>query len=75
MVAADYPSRRRHPYEKPWEVTHHILQRAGRPGDLVLDPFSGSGSTRIACGKLGLRFAGCDVDEQWAETGAEGRPL
>ena len=59
VVVADYPSKRRHPYEKPWEVSHHILARVGRPGDVVLDPFSGSGSTRIACEKLGLDFRGC----------------
>ena len=67
VVVANYPAKRRHPYEKPWEVAHHILARVGRPGDLVLDPFAGSGSTRIACEKLGLEFRGADIDPQWAE--------
>jgi DNA methylase len=58
MAVANYPATRWHPYEKPWEVAHHILARACRPGDLVLDPFSGSGSTRTACEKLGLVFRG-----------------
>ena len=65
VVVADYPVRRSHPYAKPWEVTHHILQRVG-PG-LVLDPFSGSGSTRTACEKLGLEFRGADIDPQWCD--------
>jgi site-specific DNA-methyltransferase (adenine-specific) len=66
VIYANYPVKRRHPYEKPWEVTHHILQRVGPPG-LVLDPFSGSGSTRIAAEKLGLEFRGADIDPQWAD--------
>ena len=69
MVTADYPAKRAHPYGKPWEVTHHILARVGRPGDLVLDPFAGSGSSRVAAEKLGLEleWRGCDVDEAYAE--------
>lgn len=67
-VVADYEVPRAHPYSKPPEVIEYVLRRVGRPGDLVLDPFSGSGSTRIACEKLGLEFRGADIDPQWAET-------
>lgn len=33
-----------------------------QPGDLVVDPFVGSGTTAVACQQLGRRFVGCDVD-------------
>lgn len=68
VVTADYPARRTHPYEKPAAICEHILARACRPGDLVLDPFAGSGSSRDAAGKLGLTWRGCDIDPQFAET-------
>jgi DNA modification methylase len=68
VVAADYPAKRRHPYEKPIAVYEHILARACRPGDLVLDPFAGSGTSRDAAQKLDLAWRGCDIDPQFAET-------
>src|SRR5215831_9679277 len=68
VVTADYPAKRRHPYEKPAEVYLHILARVCRPGDLVLDPFSGSGTSRDAARKLDLAWRGCDIDPQFAET-------
>jgi site-specific DNA-methyltransferase (adenine-specific) len=68
VVYANYPARRTHSYGKPPEVLGHILARVCRPGDLVLDPFAGSGSSRDAAEKLDLIWRGCDVDEQFAET-------
>jgi site-specific DNA-methyltransferase (adenine-specific) len=52
VVYANYPAKRTHPYEKPPGVLWHILARVCRPGDLVLDPFAGSGSSRDAAEKL-----------------------
>ena len=54
VVYANYPAKRAHPYEKPPEVLGHILARVCRRGDVVLDPFAGSGSSRVAAEKLGL---------------------
>ena len=39
-----------------------------RPNDLVVDPFVGSGTTAIACLKLGRRFRGCEIDWSVAHT-------
>lgn len=66
VVVADYPARRAHPYQKPAAVYAHVLARACRPGDLVLDPFAGSGSSRDAALGLGLRWRGCDIDPVYA---------
>ena len=65
---ADYEIPRNHPYSKPPELIAYILARACRPGDLVLDPFAGPGSSRDAARKLGLTWRGCDIDPQLAET-------
>ncbi|MBV2366954.1 DNA-methyltransferase [Streptomonospora nanhaiensis] len=71
VVHADYPSRRRHPYEKPSTVYQHILARVVRPGDLVLDPFAGSGSSAVAATAVGGVWRGCDIDPAYASAGLE----
>jgi hypothetical protein len=71
-MVADYEIPRAHPYSKPPEVIEYVLRRVCRPGDLVLDPFAGSGSSRVAAEKLQLDLVwrGCDIDPQFAETDA-----
>jgi hypothetical protein len=67
---ADYEIPRKHPYSKPPGLIAYILARVCRPGDLVLDPFAGSGASRDAAEELGLRWAGADIDPAYAETGS-----
>jgi len=72
VVAADYDTKRKHPYAKPEAVFVHVMKRICRPGDLVADPFAGSGVSRKAAESLGLAWQGCDVDPDYAEPdGAE----
>jgi site-specific DNA-methyltransferase (adenine-specific) len=66
VVEANYPTKRSHPYEKPREVFEHVFKRVCRPGDLVLDPFAGSGVSRRVALDLGLRWRGCDIDPDYA---------
>lgn len=68
-LIADYEFPRAHPYSKPPEVIEYVLRRVCRRGDVVLDPFAGSGSSRVAAEKLGLDliWKGCDVDPAFAE--------
>jgi DNA modification methylase len=70
VIEVDYPTKRSHPYEKPAEVYTHILQRVCRPGDLVIDPFAGSGSSRTAASGLGLTWRGCDIDPAFTNEAA-----
>lgn len=66
VIEADYPTKRRHPYEKPPEIFEQVFARLCRPGDLVLDPFAGSGVSRRVAGQMGLAWRGCDVDPDFA---------
>ena len=50
----------KHPTQKPEALLERIVRAASRPGDLVLDPFCGSGTTGVACARLGRRFVGMD---------------
>jgi site-specific DNA-methyltransferase (adenine-specific) len=56
-----------HPTQKPLALLERIIAASSDPGDLVLDPFVGSGTTGIAAAKLGRRFIGIDTDETYLE--------
>ena len=55
-----YPGK--HPCEKPLAMMEHIITASSRPGDLVFDPFAGSGTTGVAAVSTGRRFVGCELD-------------
>lgn len=48
-----------------------LVKRASEPGDLVVDPFMGGGSTGVACALTGRRFIGCDIDADHVEATRE----
>mgnify|MGYP003420830029 CR=1 FL=1 len=52
-----------HPAEKPIEGAEWIVSHSG--DGTILDPFMGSGTTGVACAKLGRHFIGIEVDERW----------
>jgi DNA modification methylase len=54
-----------HPTVKPVELVRHFLQLHTFPGDIVLDPFAGSGTTGVACVELGREFLGFELDKKW----------
>lgn len=60
-----------YPTEKPVEVLETLVRQSSEPGDLVIDPFLGSGSTGEAALKLGRDFAGCDVAQQSLQLATE----
>ena len=51
-----------HPCQKPVALIARCLRASTRPGDLVLDPFAGLGSSGVAAMGLGRDFLGCDSD-------------
>lgn len=63
------PDRERcHPNEKPLRLMEQIVATHSQPGDVVLDPFMGSGTTGVAAIKLGRRFIGIELDPAHFET-------
>ena len=51
-----------HPTQKPEALLHRILVASSKPGDIVLDPFFGTGTTGAVAKKLGRRFIGIERD-------------
>ena len=56
-----------HPTQKPEALLHRVLLASTRPGDLVLDPFFGVGTTGAAARRLGRRFIGIEREARYAE--------
>ncbi len=54
-----------HPTQKPEALLHRILTISSKPGDVVLDPFFGSGTTGAVAKKLGRHFIGCERDKSY----------
>lgn len=55
---------RGYPAEKPVAVSSVLVRQSSEPGELVIDPFSGSGSVGVAAVQEGRRFLGTDICEQ-----------
>lgn len=54
-----------HPTQKPEKLIRRLIQCSTRKGDLVLDPFMGSGTTAVVAQKMGRRWCGCEADKEY----------
>lgn len=57
----------KHPTQKPLPLLERILLAASKEGDLILDPFNGSGTTGIACKTLNRRYIGIDESKEYLD--------
>jgi modification methylase len=64
--------RKTHPTQKPEALLHRIILASSEPGDVVLDPFLGSGTTAVMAKRLGRRFIGIEREKAYADA-AEAR--
>ena len=56
-----------HPCQLPNKLLERVIRLSTNPGDLVLDPFMGTGTTAIVAKKLGRHYIGIDIDPQYRE--------
>ncbi len=61
-----------HPTQKPEALLHRVILSCTQPGEVVLDPFLGSGTTAAVAKRLGRRFIGIEREERYAN-GARAR--
>ena len=54
-----------HPTPKPVALMARMVEVSSNPGDMILDPFMGSGSTGVAAVNMGRRFIGIEIDERY----------
>jgi len=66
-VCGTFKERTPHPCQMPEAVLERIILVASNPGDAVLDPFAGSGTTLAVAKRLGRRYLGIELSEQYAD--------
>jgi len=67
----DAQGRKAHPTQKPEALLHRILLATTNPGDVVLDPFFGTGTTGAVAKRLGRHWIGIERDPEYARLAAE----
>ncbi len=67
----DQGGRKAHPTQKPEALLHRIILATTNPGDVVLDPFFGTGTTGAVAKRLGRKFIGIERDPDYARAAEE----
>jgi DNA modification methylase len=62
MKGSEQTERRVHPTQKPIALMVQLVKHYTNPGDTILDPFMGSGTTGVACVQTGRNFIGIEID-------------
>lgn len=60
----------KHPTQKPVRILKRMIKLASRPGDIMLAPFSGSGSECVAAKMTGRKYIGIEIDDSYCEISA-----
>jgi site-specific DNA-methyltransferase (adenine-specific) len=66
-VCGTFRERVNHPCQMPEAVLERIIRVASNPGDVVLDPFAGSGTTVAVAKRLGRRYLGVELSDVYAD--------
>jgi DNA modification methylase len=61
-----------HPTQKPEALLHRVILASAAPGDIVLDPFFGTGTTGVVAKRLGRRYIGIEREPAYAEIARRG---
>jgi DNA modification methylase len=61
------PSEFGHPTEKPLKLMEKYILVGSNEGDVIFDPFMGSGTTAVAAKSLNRNFVGCEIDENYCK--------
>ena len=58
---------RRRAMQKPVDIIEKLLKASSQKGDLILDPFMGSGTTAVACKRLNRRYIGFEISKEYCK--------
>ncbi|MGE0256661.1 MAG: site-specific DNA-methyltransferase [Alphaproteobacteria bacterium] len=67
----DAEGKKAHPTQKPEALLHRVVLAATKPGEVVLDPFFGTGTTGAVARKLGRHYVGIERDAAYADIAAK----
>lgn len=71
MVSGNFEERTSHPAQYPEELVERIVLTATNKGEMVLDPFMGSGTTAVVAKKLGRKYVGYEIVEEYCRIAEE----
>jgi 16S rRNA G966 N2-methylase RsmD len=71
VIWGEGPEKHLHAWQQGESEAAWLVERFSNPGDMVLDPFVGSGTTAAAAVRLGRRFIGCDINPAAVATAQE----
>jgi site-specific DNA-methyltransferase (adenine-specific) len=57
----------KHPTQKPIELLRRIILSSSKKGDIIVDPFNGSGTTGVVAHKLGRKYIGIDMNKDYLD--------
>ena len=57
--------------QKPEKLMERIIKASSKPGDLVFDPFCGSGTVPVVCQRLDRQFVGCEINADYCRIAEE----
>ena len=60
-----------HPTQKPLDIISKMLENSSKEGDIVFDPFLGSGTTAVACKQLGRKYIGIELSQKYCDIANE----
>lgn len=67
IIKAKKTNNELHPTQKPVNLLEYLIEKSTNVDDLVMDCFSGSGSTAVACYNTNRRFIGCEIEKKHYE--------
>lgn len=71
IKASEQDQRRLHPTQKPVAVMRWIIDKTTAPGQIILDPYAGSGSTLVAAKELGRNYIGIEITQDYCAIAVE----
>ncbi|MCM1286070.1 MAG: site-specific DNA-methyltransferase [Acetobacter sp.] len=71
MVSGNFEERTGHPAQYPEQLVERIILSGSNKGDLILDPFMGSGTTAVVAKKLGRHYVGYEIVEEYCNMAAD----
>ena len=71
VLPYQFEGNRLHPAQRPVSALRPLISAFSKPGDIVLDPFAGSGTTGVAAKRLGRRFLGIELDQRYHRIAAQ----
>lgn len=66
-----YQEKHLHPTQKPLKLIRRLIEASSNEGDIVLDPFSGAGSTQVSSIQLNRHYIGIELDEKYYDIGLQ----